>query len=148
MLLSRLLMRLAYWLSPQTVETYLPAIQLMNLSDPTQLHKLSSVLASLLNTAQSSTESTEPSPTQVPLEVEREIAYLHLDAARKQHRANCVYWQSKNLPHRVYGVDLYHDGASWVATAGNEGGDALLVGRGDSPVAALDDFDAQWLGVK
>jgi len=55
--------------------------------------------------------------------------------------------QMANLPHRLYGCQLGHDGASWIAKITCPDG-TTLVGRGDSPITAITDFDAQWLGIK
>lgn len=51
-----------------------------------------------------------------------------------------------NLPHRVYGPNLKHDGVQWVASFG-EGPDTLSA-AGDSPNEALVAFDHEWMGLE
>jgi hypothetical protein len=58
-----------------------------------------------------------------------------------------MYQQSLLLPHRIYAPALSHDGVSWIAQ-GKYTDDSNLVGRGDCPARALDDFDKHWLGMK
>jgi len=74
----------------------------------------------------------------------KQVAMEQLKTAKSQTTGV----QYASLPHRVYGVsELSHDGASWVAVL-QLANDTKLVGRGDSPSKALNDFDEQWLGVK
>lgn len=49
------------------------------------------------------------------------------------------------LPHFRYNPRLYHDGVQWVAVWGVET-ESLVVGRGDYPAEALNNFDAAWNG--
>jgi hypothetical protein len=53
--------------------------------------------------------------------------------------------QRSLLPHLTYIPMMYHDGVSWIAEAKMAKGPSL-VGRGDSPRAALQDYDMQWAG--
>ena len=56
--------------------------------------------------------------------------------------------QSLLLPHNRYGPALTHDGLEWVASFGHDQeGKPLIVGRGDSPNAALMDFSNKWFGL-
>ena len=75
-------------------------------------------------------------------DLKRQIAETELEKVQAEKAA----YQRLLLPHTYLGVTLKHDGASWVAVFGY--GDSLLVGRGESPMVALMDFDSQWLGTK
>jgi hypothetical protein len=95
----------------------------------------------------SSMPSTETSQTQEPLD-EQQIRMEILLAQKDAHQAQALSQQSLNLPHRVYQLtSLSHDGVCWVAKA-MLAEDTVLVGRGNCPMTALNDFDEQWLGIK
>lgn len=82
--------------------------------------------------------------------LELEILQFQKLAAEQQfqkERALTLYAHQQVLPHRTFSPRLYHDGLQWVAVAEFTSGDKI-VGRGDSPNAALSDFDNQWLGTK
>lgn len=82
---------------------------------------------------------------QLTTEKELETAEIERQTAEFQK----VLKIKTDLPHRVYGTFLKHDGLEWVATFGqDENGQPFLVGRGNTPKDALYDFDAQWLGSK
>lgn len=49
------------------------------------------------------------------------------------------------LPHLKYNPRLYHDGMQWVAVWGMDPA-SRVVGRGDCPSEALNNFDAVWTG--
>ena len=142
---SRLLMKVASWLSPQTAETFSPTM-------PSEIHQLQRQLETLSGHlySQSSMDlnSTPNSDTihqleQALMEEELKEAKARTESAEAQR----TYSQMLNLPHRTYVPMLSHDGLQWVAIAEFASGDKL-VGRGDCPNAALMDFSNQWLGIK
>lgn len=135
---SNLRRRMASWLSPRDVPTSLPSIPLESPLDPGQLDKLSGLLSTLLNMDQSSMLNLVAT-----LQLARETADAQLQTARFQ----MIHAQSATLPHRIYSPGLSHDGVSWIAQ-GVYANDSKLVGRGDCPAKALNDFDTQWLGIK
>ncbi|TXH59142.1 MAG: hypothetical protein E6Q97_00520 [Desulfurellales bacterium] len=49
------------------------------------------------------------------------------------------------LPHIRYSPRLYHDGLEWVCVWGG-GTESSVVGRGESPRKALEQFDSKWNG--
>jgi hypothetical protein len=60
-----------------------------------------------------------------------------------------VILDNSQLPHRVYGASLKHDGLEWICCFGyDETGNPVLVGRGDTPSRALIDFDHKWYGLE
>lgn len=70
-------------------------------------------------------------------------------ANAERAKAEQIYSQNMNLPHRTYQPALKHDGLEWVATWGHdESGNPMLVGRGSSPQKALVDFDYKWIGME
>lgn len=86
------------------------------------------------NTTQSSVTS---------LQSERELDRLRL----KRERTLLYQAKMEGAPHRIYNPLLFHDGVSWIAKA-DFGKGPNLVGRGDCPFEALQDYDEQWLGIK
>jgi hypothetical protein len=69
--------------------------------------------------------------------------------ALKATEAQKAILTNSQLPHRVYGALLKHDGLEWVASFGvDDSGQPQLVGRGASPNAALLDFDHKWYGIE
>jgi hypothetical protein len=72
-----------------------------------------------------------------------QIAHEQLAAAKHETLA-CARLL---LPHRRFHIPVYNDGVSWIAEFKCPEGEPL-VGRGDSPALALNDFDEQWLGLK
>jgi len=54
--------------------------------------------------------------------------------------------QMDNLPHRTFPVQLSQNGLEWVVSYGAPG--HMVVGKGDSPQAACNDFDHKWLGIQ
>jgi hypothetical protein len=132
--LSRLLLKMAVWLSPGDGVTSPLSTISENPLDLKKLDKLSMLLYSLLSEGPSSMQS---------LEIFHQIEVQQLEAAKMA----TVYKQRKMLPHRTYSLSLSHDGVSWIAKA-DYPGNTSLVGRGDCPATALNDFDEQWLGIK
>ncbi|MHC4120282.1 MAG: hypothetical protein ACYSWO_22540 [Planctomycetota bacterium] len=135
--ISRLLLRMAFWLSPDAMITSLQRILSQCPLDRKQWERLSTQLCMPSNTDQPSTLTTvisHLSLQEAQLRVQAQEAMLHSA-------------QAMALPHRVYGVGLAHDGVSWIAKAALADGQQL-VGRGSSPREALNDFDEQWTGVK
>lgn len=108
-----------------------------NLLQQDQLEKLCSALCTLLNSEQSFISNTV-----LCQDLKRQTAQIELEKAQAE---KAIYLRGL-MPHTYLGVTLKHDGASWVAVYGY--GEPVLVGRGDSPFAALMDFDSQWLGTK
>ena len=136
--LSRLILKLAYWLSPLETETFQLTTQSKSLSNQEVLERLSSMLSSLLNTAPSSIKNSDTSH-QLKLQLENQRI--------KTEEALTYNAQAQNLPHRIYPVGIKFDGLEWIAFFHfNDGG--LLVGRGPCPASAFNDFDEKWLGIK
>ena len=66
----------------------------------------------------------------------------------QEQQARTLAANRVNLPHRdCQGLILTNDGVSWIAKL-MLADDVVLVGRGDCPATALNDFDEQWLGIK
>lgn len=145
-LLSRLLMRVAFWLSPLSAITFSRTMESKILQRLPLLEMLYGRRSSPLSTAPATTENMDSS-----LEtLENEIAQQELreaTARAEAAEATRTYSQLLTLPHRTYSPRLSHDGIQWVAVAEFQSGDKL-VGRGDSPQQALIDYDNQWLGIK
>ena len=93
-----------------------------------QLHRL--------RVAKAQVELTEAS-------VRVQIAKENLEEAKHDKFAS----QVMNRPHRALPLKIYNDGLTWIAVYECPEGEPL-VGRGDSPRFALNDFDEQWLGMK
>jgi hypothetical protein len=53
----------------------------------------------------------------------------------------------RNLPHRNFIPVLRNDGLEWVATLGTDPVSSI-VGRGETPMGALMDFDKKWYGAE
>jgi hypothetical protein len=75
--------------------------------------------------------------------VKVQIAKENLEEAKHDKHAS----QMMNLPHRTLPIKIYNDGLAWIAAYECPEGEPL-VGRGDNPRSALNDFDEQWLGLK
>jgi hypothetical protein len=129
---------MASWLSPDDARTFQQLTQSENPLVRQQLDKLSTLLYTLLNEGPNFTLSFETS-----LLLEESLAKQKLET----EKAATTFHQRKQLPHRIYSLSLSHDGVSWIAKA-DYPGNTSLVGRGDCPASALNDFDEQWLGIK
>lgn len=136
--LSKLLVKVATWLSPQTTRDALQHIQSQSHTAQRQLEELSALLATLL-----STEPDTVNDMSTKILMEKQLAEQRL----KTEQAQTMHYQQKNLPHRIYGCNLTNDGVSWIAKVQLNDGN-MVVGRGDYPMKALADLDEQWLGVK
>lgn len=81
------------------------------------------------------------------LETSRQLQVQIENQQLETEKAATAYEQRRQLPHRTYALILSHDGVSWIAKA-DYPGNTSLVGRGECPATALNDFDEQWLGIK
>lgn len=138
---SKLLMKMANWLSPEAMETYLLHIQ----SCRTPPLQQSGSQFGQPSTGSSQELSSTPGPDISPLE---RVWPLLADLMVEQQQAQTLAAHHANFPHRRYpGVAMTHDGVSWIAKMKFDIA-TTLVGRGDCPAKALNDFDEQWLGIK
>lgn len=129
---------MAFWLSPQNTQIYLQHIQSQSHIAKRQLEELSMLLATLLRA-----EPNTVSDMATRILLEKQLAEQKIET----EKAQTFFHQRKTLPHSTYGCSLSNDGVSWIAKINlAEGG--MLVGRGESPAKALNDFDEQWLGLK
>ena len=136
-LLTHLRLKMASLLLGPRETTSSLNMPLTNQLDPKQLEQLFSMLSTLLSMEQSSTSRMEISH---PL-----IQRFH-QARANEAEENWTSASSANLPHRIYAAQLAHDGMSWICKYGAPGEDPLLVGRGNNPAQAIDDFDNKWQG--
>lgn len=92
---------------------------------------------------QSKQESNITANTDTISSLKREIQRELLDKAQAER----IHAQTMLLPHMQYGPTLNFDSLEWVATFGfDSDGNPLLVGRGNCPQAALNNFNEKWYG--
>jgi len=135
--LSRLLMKMAYLVSPQQFVTSWHQLESQSLS-PTILERPSSPLS-----PQSSTDQRCLTDTERFHQLQADLVAQNLETAK----FNTALVRMAVLPHRQYVCQLKHDGMEWIAVYGSEEMGNLLVGRGECPANALRDFDNKWLGI-
>jgi hypothetical protein len=124
-------------LSKEAAETSVLTTRSLESLRHAQLVKLFTQLCTQLGTEQNSIDHMVTS-----LKLVAETDQVYLDVAKENLKK--VQWERR--PHRLYGCGLVNDGIHWVAKA--KFGDDWLVGRGDCPAAALQDYDNQFEGQK
>lgn len=79
-------------------------------------------------------------------------ARVELQAAEYQRQiaeTQAAMLTTAQLPHRLYGAYLTHDGLEYIAkNIQDEYNQPACVGRGASPAEALTNFDYQWYGIE